>query len=394
MPARKRKTAVALAALVAVVLFAAGLVQLLLLRFETGDVYPLYSSLRSDPLGTRAIYQSLERLDQLSVRRNYRPLSKLADGRGRTLFYLGARARVPEFQQVVQVTPATATAENPLENLRQFVSTGGRLVISFSGVYRGGGTPDDVAYLIDKFGFTVELGEEEEPPPGEAVARPTARAPDRADDVPWRSKLYLADLHSSWRAIYLRDGKPVIVERPMGEGSVVVAADSYFLSNEAMRNAPRPRLLAWLIAPGEVIFDETHLGVQRSTGIATLAREYHLAALLGVLILLGGLFVWKNAVSFLPRDPALAQRLSGASVAGKGSSTALVNLLRKALTGGRIVSICLKEWKRSVGPHLPDGPRRAQRAEAVLEEHTTRPAKKRDPVAAYRAVARVLSERK
>ena len=125
-----------------------------------------------------------------------------------------------------------------------------------------------------------------------------------------------------------------------------------------------------------------------------LAREYHLAALLGAVVLVGGLFVWKNATSFLPREAALAEALSGESVAGKGSATALVNLLRKALGRGKIVSICLKEWKRSVGPHRPDGPRRADRAEAVLEEHAGRPAKKRDPVAVYRAIARILSERK
>ena len=393
---KKPKTAIYIVALIAVALFGAGLVKLLLLRFEAGDVYPLYSSLRSDPMGTKAIYQSLDRLDRLSVRRNYRPLAKLTDGRGRTMFYLGATPRTVAAPSIVQVQPA-AVRESPLEKLPEFVSTGGRLVISFSGVYRGEGIPDDVAYMMARFGFSVEVGgkdEDESTPAADAVARPTAHAPDRAADVPWRSKIHLGRLDDNWRAIYRRDGKPVIAERSMGKGSVVVAADSYFLSNEAMRNAPRPRLLAWLIGSGQVIFDETHLGVQRSAGIATLAREYHLAALLGVLVLVGGLFVWKNAASFLPREAALAEALSGASVAGKGSATALVNLLRKAMGRTKIVSICLKEWKRSVGPHRPDGPRRAARAQTVVEQHAARPAKKRDPVAAYRAVARILSERK
>ena len=36
-----------------------GLIRLFKLRFEAGDVYPAYSSLRSDPLGTMAFYESL-----------------------------------------------------------------------------------------------------------------------------------------------------------------------------------------------------------------------------------------------------------------------------------------------------------------------------------------------
>ena len=37
------------------------------LRFEQGDIYPAYSSLRADPLGTKVFYESLETLPGLSV---------------------------------------------------------------------------------------------------------------------------------------------------------------------------------------------------------------------------------------------------------------------------------------------------------------------------------------
>ena len=39
---------------VLLVLFGFGVLRLFRLRFETGDVYPPYSSLRSDPLGAKA----------------------------------------------------------------------------------------------------------------------------------------------------------------------------------------------------------------------------------------------------------------------------------------------------------------------------------------------------
>ena len=70
--------------------FLFGLAQLFKLRFEAGDVFPEYSSLRTDPLGAKALYESLDHL--LTARRNYRSLAKLGDGRDTTLFYLGSRA--------------------------------------------------------------------------------------------------------------------------------------------------------------------------------------------------------------------------------------------------------------------------------------------------------------
>src|SRR2546430_9161156 len=70
--------------------FCFGLTQLFKLRFETGDIYPEYSSLRADPLGAKAFYESLDNL--LTVRRNYRPLAKIGDGRETTLFYIGSRS--------------------------------------------------------------------------------------------------------------------------------------------------------------------------------------------------------------------------------------------------------------------------------------------------------------
>ncbi|MGD8493987.1 MAG: hypothetical protein PVH44_10295, partial [Desulfobacterales bacterium] len=57
--------------------FVLGVIQLFLLRFEAGDVYPAYSTLRSDPLGGRAFYRGLENLRNTSIERNYRQLGNL-----------------------------------------------------------------------------------------------------------------------------------------------------------------------------------------------------------------------------------------------------------------------------------------------------------------------------
>ena len=48
-----------------------GFAYLYSLRIERGDVFPAYSSLRSDPLGTRALYDSLEQLPGIRIERRF-----------------------------------------------------------------------------------------------------------------------------------------------------------------------------------------------------------------------------------------------------------------------------------------------------------------------------------
>jgi hypothetical protein len=72
--------------------FALGVIRLFLLRFEAGDVYPPYSSLRSDPLGSRAFYSSLENVNSARVSRNYMPLQGFEFEQQTCFFYVGTAA--------------------------------------------------------------------------------------------------------------------------------------------------------------------------------------------------------------------------------------------------------------------------------------------------------------
>jgi len=86
---KKFNTAVLLPGLALAVLFAAGIVRLFVLRFKAGDIYPPYSSLRADPLGAKALYQSLARLPRLSVARNYEDVEDLDLPPETALLFLG-----------------------------------------------------------------------------------------------------------------------------------------------------------------------------------------------------------------------------------------------------------------------------------------------------------------
>ena len=47
--------------------FVYGVIHLFALRFEAGDVYPEYSSLRADPLGLKGFYDALDELPHMQT---------------------------------------------------------------------------------------------------------------------------------------------------------------------------------------------------------------------------------------------------------------------------------------------------------------------------------------
>ena len=91
-----------------------------ILRFETGDVYPAYSSLRSDPLGARALYDSLKTFDNIDVHRNYQFLRSVKFEPDTTFFYLG-----------VSGVDNDSVPQELVEVFDRLTQSGGRLVLSF-----------------------------------------------------------------------------------------------------------------------------------------------------------------------------------------------------------------------------------------------------------------------
>ena len=102
-----------------------GVIHLFNLRFQTGDIYPAYSSLRSDPLGTRALYDSLENFNEFEVQRNFHFLHSLKVGSDVVLFYLGA-----------DIPGDDLIPERISQDLDRLTESGGRLVISYLPVHK------------------------------------------------------------------------------------------------------------------------------------------------------------------------------------------------------------------------------------------------------------------
>lgn len=365
-----------------------GMVLLFDLRYEAGDVYPPYSSLRSDPLGTMALYEALAGLPGLTVERDLSPGNTLPPGNGIT--YLHIAAPISEW---------SAMPDDTYRELELFVSGGGRLVIALfpqgeTGVLavNAGEKKQEKpkpAPFRDRWGVDFKILDlpqqygEYAPADVKSEAGPALPA-----ELQWHSGVVVAHLSSDWKVIYRRGTAPVVVERQIGRGTAVIATDSYFFSNEAMQKDRHPDLLAWLVGSNRtVIFDEAHLGVTETPGIATLVRRYRLHWFVAALIVLAALFIWKNAVSLVP-PPAGGN--TSHSITGKDTAAGFISLLQRSIPSHELLSVCVAQWRTSKDAARRASPDRIERAGKIIEAENARPAKERDPVQAYREISKIL----
>ena len=397
-----RRALLVLALVVLLAGFGYGLLQLFQLRFAAGDVYPHYSSLRADPLGCKIYYDSLAQLTAARVHRHMGDINKLPDGRDTTLFIFGL--------------PWNELDADPDEfkTLDAFVRNGGRIVVTIHpelGLPRGFSS----ALMTNRATFKNPLRQSENEMERDSVKLgqkwgfslgyiPTSRdgrlfAPvattllstaSLPTNLLWRSALVITNLDLSWRVLYARGTDPVMVERTIGQGSIVLATDSFFTSNEAMQKERHTDLLSWLAGPSrEILFDETHLGVHEQPGLATLARRYKLHGGVLALLALAALFLWKNSVSFAPRDRDSSLT---APVTGRESAAGFVNLLRRSIAPKDLLQTSLNEWHKSTRLDGRSTAPRREKIRAVVETYNA--AEKPNVVEAYREIADILNRKK
>jgi hypothetical protein len=384
--------------------FAFGLLHLFQLRFAAGDVYPEYSSLRADPLGTMAFCESLERMPGLSVRRDFNAGNDLPEGKNTVYLHLAARTLA-----------WTSLPDDLTREIEHFLAAGGRLAVTF---FPEASQPRRPLFEEDRDAGNAEKRKK---PANEKIDRRLhqtrlqtwwgldfAFVPlDRGEagsyqpasvvnktDLPlpatlaWHSAAVFTNLAKSWRTIYARGTNPVVIERRFGPGTVVLATDSYFVSNEALRKDRQPDLLAWLVGPSRtVVFDEAHFGIVDTSGVASLIRKYRLHGLALALLLLAGLFLWQNAVSFVPPTP---EERAPDYVPGKEAAAGFVNLLRRNVSPRDVLQTCFAEWKKSFSRGARPSAARIIQAQAVLDAENALPLRQRDPVRAYQQICGIL----
>lgn len=420
--------------------FVYGLTRLFLLRYEVGDMYPPYSSLRTDPLGTKAIADALDALPSVEVQRNFKPLPKLRAPSPVTLVYTGVGHKAvwtqPElaaFDSLVvggsravftfypmeyqpsarqekhaadeERTKKERKAEQQRAKNKKKPAPDGKKPDDAKGREKDGGKGDDkkkdkegarLRQEVDfvdfdtvakRWGFAFDYLPQEK----KAFDRQAALVEPGGHiepEISWHSSLCFRDLKPQWKVLYMSGTKPVVIERPYGAGSIVLVADAYVISNEALRKERHPELLARIFSgPSPVIFDEESHDLRDDPGIASLARKYRLHGFVAGLLLLAGLFVWKNGVRFIPAyEPQFAE---SDIVAGKESGEGFINLLRRSIRPSALFAVCVGEWRKS----FVNKPRDIARVDEILVQAQTRPSAERDPIATYKDISRALARK-
>jgi hypothetical protein len=317
------------------------------LSFASGDVYPRYSSLRSDPVGVRALYESLARLPGLTVERSFTPIDRRHDAHA-TIFYLG-----------VSLEELAAPKSELRLQLERAAARGNTVVVSLAPFSRD---PDDKSALAIQ-GWDLPLEQAASEDGDGALSFGAAK---------------------NWSAIHREGAKAVLVERTFGNGTVALAAATGPFLNQALAENRQTALLASLMGPRtRIVFDEAHFGVVEQGSLAALVRKYRLGGLVAGLLLLAALGIWKQSAGFPPAWES--DEASTGPVAGRDSLSGFSSLLRRNVPPRKLMELGWGEWKRTHGRGLK--PEDASAVESIL-------ATEADPLRAYSKSRSLLLERK
>lgn len=319
-------------------LFAWGLVALMNLAISRAPIYGDHSTLRADPMGAKALYETFAAIPGLRVERHMRRAARLA-GVDATVFWIGTQPWAP-----------LAWDKDDLAAFEAIAQRGGRLVL--------GVLPSGPAALGD---------------PVQAEAKPAAKAPrprvveiekrwhlrvererskkskgassqeEPEEESPRHTSLWLEPLTAEWHCFQTVERRCRAAERTFGAGAIVIALDTFPLSNEGLSKDRQSAWIAQLAGPAQrIIFDEAHLGVQESGSIGTLIRQLRLEAAALMLVALAALFIWRNSTSLLPaRAPAPDLGLAA------DPHRSMVLLLRRSIAPAALIKTCLAEWQRA-----------------------------------------------
>lgn len=400
-------------------------------RLRTSDHLPPYSSLRSDPVGTKVLHETLVRFDSLRVRRFLLTADRLETGQ----------------DSLVLIPGADFLGKDTLERLRDLAIAGSHIVILESantktidkneaeGARRrtererqqaerrelrdkrrkeetgrraengpksdpdteASGEPQkqteeetEDRSALRLLGLVRKLSpakpgatqEELAPTVAEALRHPQAPA-SLPESVPWFGPVRL-EAEPVWQTLFEIGEDPVAVTRRMGRGRITYFTSTYPLSNEGLNQARGGQLVSFLLGGArDVVFFEHHLGVTDPQTLADLARSYGLGpAMLAALatLLLG---YWRIGARLVP----LPQHTRIRGESDRANAT-LGTLLDRSLNQDSILPALLAEAERLPPAHRPPPANIARAREALADARWEKP--RPDLVTLHQRIAALL----
>ena len=278
-------------------------------QYSSGNVYAEYSSQRTDRMGTAALYEALAKTYP-DVTRNEIPLASLTVKNAEVLVF----GLAPSDLETEYLNAVEALAKN-----------GNRVVIALDGG----------AYVFDLKGTNAAL---------EAKWRLSLVDSRNENKLDERDAFHFAPAENSeWK-----EEGDMSVSRTFGKGSLVLIGSSWPYTNGALREDRDIDGIEWTIGnPSRILFDETHLGTEERGTVMGLARQLRLQGVLAVAIVCALLFIWQSSAPFPPERGA--GKDSDLRLVAASASQGLRNLLAHNIPAGRVVSVCVAEWRKDRG---------------------------------------------
>ncbi len=333
-----------------IALFVGGVIVLFNQQFAAGNVYPEYSSMRTDRMGAKLLYDSLGRLPGVTVERNFGPFEFLPRS-GATVLMLAYDPLQANWGAMQFLRPVEAMA-----------SRGNRVVVTMRVQPYTTPKEEDFTKQSDQNPLHLKKKENKDEPP-----------PDPPLYQKWKVKfgykpgkdvehpLYFAEAEG-WTVLDRAGDRTLAIERNFGQGSVVLMAESSDFNNENVVGMQRLRQVTLALGPNHrIVFDEQHLGIEESGTIVGMARRFRLSGIAIGLGLVAALFIWRNSSSFPP--PSAAR--PGNHYSGRTSHAGLLTLLRRHIPPAELAAVCWREWL-STNRHEVT-PERLKKATAILD---------------------------
>jgi len=423
-----RKTFSVIALITVIAAFLASTTWLINLRFESGDSYPVGSSLRADPLGAKALFESYDALSGVHSIRNFEPF--------------GQMKRLPEDGLLVllNMNAYSMYSISHYEAVEEFVSNGSGVLVALNPSRVGYKYLDDEGEFIDEAdkesadgdesviedpdedgvfadkdkersnedAFTRRATEKEERfwgeislthgehEGGDAQATELAVAAGLPATLPWREGGILTELGDHWQPLYQIEDEVVMAQQLSAGGRIVVMTDDYLFSNEALLMHRYSKLLAWVIGDHQfVIFDETHLGVMESTGVAILMRRYRLEGFFLGFAVLMSLIVWRGMSPLLPSRMGRAK--TNIILAEHSIEAGLSDLVQRSVPVSELPSEAFRQWKLSFLRNDADRAyysKEVEEVETILSEYTQLSPRKRKPAETHSKIQSIMNRKK
>lgn len=339
-------------------------------RVGGGDIYPVYSTLRADPRGCKALFLAVDALPGYQARRNFRPWHRLRPENPSTIIALGGAMAVHAFPDNEQIA------------LKTLIEAGHRIVLT---VPVESGFSEWLQDVRDHPQEKNPAGKDDKPegPPKEEKSEPAVDKDKLADaekvlaglkivggsgggDDPaepiesprfpggqWRGEYHftLAEDDKTWTVDGMAGGHPVIVSRRVGAGELVVVADTSFATNEMLRADRQSQFLLSLLGDHNlVIFDERALGTTEEPGVATLVRQLGLHGLVVGAVLMLVLLAWQGLCPLVPPSQARETGVNAeGATSGRDATDGLVALLRRGLPARLVLGDGIDRWLRTRG---------------------------------------------